>query len=143
MSVRQISIFLENRRGRLLAVTECLGKHKINIQALSVADTSEFGILRMIVSHPEEALKVLKENDFTVNLSAVIAVEVPDVPGGFNSILTLLQAADVNVEYAYAFCGGNGKSAFIVFRVDNQEAAVEALDNSGIKTLEEADLGKL
>lgn len=136
MGVKQISIFLENKQGRLLAVTECLGKHNINIRALTVADTSDFGILRMIVSNPDEALKVLKENDFTASINEVTVIEVPDIPGGFNSVLQLLSDAKVNVEYTYAFCKGNGGNVLIVFRVNDQEGAAEVLKKAGIKTID-------
>lgn len=139
MGVKQISVFLENRKGRLLAVTECLGANGINMRALSLADTSDFGILRMIVNDPEAAITALKGCHFTVSSHEVIAVQVPDTPGGFNSVLKVMGKANVNVEYSYAFCQGDGAYALVVFRVDDQEAAEAALEEAGIKMLDGAE----
>ncbi len=140
MAVKQISIFVENKKGRLLAVTDCLGNKNINIRALSVADTSDYGILRLIVNNPEAAEAALKECGFTVSVNQVIAVEVPDIPGGFSSILRNMDKAGVNVEYSYAFHRGRGANALIVFRVDNQEAAAAALNEGGVRVLEDEEV---
>ena len=109
MKVEQISIFLENKAGRLAEVTRILGKGGINIRALSLADTSDFGILRLIVNDHEKAKQILKDNGFTVGRTEVIAVEVEDRPGGLNSILEILFKANINVEYMYAFVQQSGQ----------------------------------
>ena len=103
MKAEQISVFLENKSGRLAEVMRVLGAAQVNIRALSIADTSDFGILRIIVNDKEKALDVLKANNFTVSKTDVVAVEVPDSPGGLSKILDLLEAQKVNVEYMYAF----------------------------------------
>ncbi len=140
MSVKQISVFLENRKGRLLAVTQCLKEHHINIRALSLADTSDFGILRLIVDRPDEALTTLKEAGFTVSSNRVIAIQVPDIPGGLNQVLQGFAEAQVNLEYAYAFCNSNQEFALYLFRVDKEEAAISQLKKMGIRALEEDEV---
>ncbi len=127
MKVEQISIFLENKAGRLAEVTRVLAESGVNIRALSLADTSDFGILRLIVTDIERAKAVLKENDFTVGRTTVVAVEVPDAPGGLHSILGLLSSNGVNVEYMYAFVHQTGESAVLIFRFDRTDQAIELL----------------
>ncbi|MCD6526371.1 MAG: ACT domain-containing protein [Desulfuromonas sp.] len=136
MKVEQISIFIENKSGRLAEVTQALGDSGINIRALSLADTSDFGILRLIVDKTDQAKQSLKERGFTVNKTEVVAVEVPDCPAGLAGILKVLDAGNVNVEYMYAFverCGGN---AVIIFRFDDPEAAIKVLTENNIHVLE-------
>ncbi|MDA3902558.1 MAG: ACT domain-containing protein [Desulfuromusa sp.] len=135
MKVEQISIFIENKSGRLAEITAILGKAGINIRALSLADTSDFGILRLIVDDSEKALKVLKEQRFTVSITNVIGVAVPDTPGGLTSILQILDNNSVNVEYMYAFVERSGDNAVIIFRFDNIDEAIAALTKNGIKIL--------
>ncbi len=135
MKVEQISIFIENKSGRLAEVTGVLGKTGINIRALSLADTSDFGILRLIVDDSQKALKVLKEQRFTVSITEVIGIEVPDSPGGLTSILQLLDQHNVNVEYMYAFAERVGNNAIIIFRFDNVDEAISALSSHGVKIL--------
>ena len=132
MKVEQISIFLENRAGRLEEVTRILAENQISIRALSLADTSDFGILRLIVSDHEKAKKALKENGFTVGRTSVVAVEVDDQPGGLNAILQILSAGGVNVEYMYAFVQQSSKTAIIVFRFDKTDQAIELLQQKGL-----------
>ncbi|MFP5239341.1 MAG: ACT domain-containing protein [Acidobacteriota bacterium] len=132
MKVEQISIFLENRAGRLEEVTRILAENKISIRALSLADTSDFGILRLIVSDHEKAKKALKENGFTVGRTSVVAVEVDDQPGGLNAILQILSGGGVNVEYMYAFVQQSSKTAIIVFRFDKTDQAIELLQQKGL-----------
>ena len=127
VKVEQLSIFIENKSGRLAEITRILGDAGINIRALSLADTSDFGILRLIVDNVETARTVLKERGFTVNKTEVVAVEVPDRPGGLSTILQALDREKTNVEYMYAFverCGGN---AVIIFRFDDTDRAIEVL----------------
>ena len=136
MKVEQISIFIENKSGRLAEITRILGEAGINIRALSLADTSDFGILRLIVNDCTKANSVLKESGFTVSKTEVVAVEVPDSPGGLSAILQTLDREAINVEYMYAFverCGGN---AVIIFRFDETDKAIVALKAHNFNMLE-------
>jgi hypothetical protein len=136
MKVEQISIFIENKSGRLAEITRILGEADINIRALSLADTSDFGILRLIVNDGQKAGAVLKEKGFTVNMTEVVAVEVPDCPGGLSAILQTLDREAINVEYMYAFverCGGN---AVIIFRFDETDKAIAVLKSNNFNILE-------
>ena len=126
--VKQISVFIENRSGRLRDVTEALGKNNINIRALSLADTSDFGILRLIVDKPDYALEVLKKALFTLSETDVIAVEVSDKPGGLAEVLAVLGDAGINVEYMYAFVEKSSGNAVMIFRIEDIEKAVTALE---------------
>lgn len=135
MKVEQISIFIENKSGRLAEVTRVLGEAGVNIRALSLADTSDFGILRLIVNKTDEAKAVLKSKGFTVNKTDVVAVEVPDRPLGLNSILEILDQGKVNVEYMYAFVERCGENAVIIFRFDNTDDAIQVLTQGGITIL--------
>jgi len=132
MKADQLSIFLENRAGRLAEVTKTLSDSDINIRALSLADTSDFGILRLIVSDFEKARQMLKEQGFTVGRTSVVAVEVPDRPGGLHDLLELFGQNGINVEYMYAFVQQSGKNAVIIFRFDRTEQAIELLQANGI-----------
>ncbi len=136
MRVEQISVFLENKAGRLSEVTRILSEAGVNIRALSLADTSDFGILRLIVNDNDKAKEALKENGFTVGRTDVVAVEVGDHPGGLHRILEVLYQANVNVEYMYAFVQQSGDHAVIIFRFDNLEEAVKILTESGIKVID-------
>ena len=138
MRVEQISVFLENRTGRLAEVASILSQAGINIRALTVADTSDFGLLRMIVSDTEKARRVLKENGFTIGKHDVVAVEVVDQPGGLYHILDLLSRVGVNVEYMYAFVERCGENAVIIFRFDNTDEAIQVLTKGGVHILEGA-----
>jgi hypothetical protein len=128
MRVEQIAVFLENKSGRLAEITAVLAQKNINIRALSVADTADFGILRLIVDKVDEAKKVLRENGFTVGKTNVIAVEVPDRAGGLASVLKTIEHAGINVEYMYAFVNKSGENAVLIFRFDNMDGAIEALN---------------
>lgn len=135
MKVEQISIFLENKSGRLAEVAEVLAGAGLNVRALSLADTADFGILRIIVNDTEKAKQVLKENGFTVGKTEVVAIEVPDRPGGLAGILNALKGAGINVEYMYAFVQKSGENAIIIFRFDEVENAISALQKAGIRIL--------
>ncbi|MHB8170140.1 MAG: ACT domain-containing protein [Thermincolia bacterium] len=143
MRVKQISLFLENKSGRLAEVTQLLGKNNINIRALSIADTTDFGILRLIVSSPEQAFAVLKDGGFTVSMTDVIAVEVDDQPGGLGAVLQVLQDVGVNIEYLYAFLEKSSNDALVVFRVEQVDEAIKALQDKGIKTVKGEDVYSL
>ncbi len=135
MKVKQISIFIENKSGRLAEVARVLGDKGVNIRALSLADTSDFGILRLLVDDTDIALATLKEGGFTVNKTDVVAVEVPDQPGGLCKILQVLDKAQVNVEYMYAFVERNAGNAVIIFRFDEIDSAIDTLQGKGINIL--------
>lgn len=135
MKLKQISIFLENRAGRLAEVTRVLGEKDINIRALSLADTSDFGILRLIVNQPDEAYSELKANGFAVTTTDVIAVEIEDCPGGLASVLGVLEGQSINVEYMYAFVEKATDRAVVVFRFENVNAAIDALHKGGVSVL--------
>ncbi len=139
MKVKQISVFLENRHGRLAEVTKVLGEHNLNIRALSLADTADFGVLRMIIDHPDQAYMVLKEQHYTVRESDVVALEVADQPGGLSGVLETLNEHDVNVEYLYAFPERESMDkAIMIFKFDNADNAVEVLQKSKINMMEPA-----
>ncbi len=133
--VEQISVFLENKAGRLAEVTRILSEARINIRALSLADTSDFGILRLIVNDNEKAKSELKAHGFTVGKTDVVAVEVSDQPGGLHHILRILQKANVNVEYMYAFVQQSGEDAVLIFRFDNLDEALRVLKENGVKII--------
>lgn len=135
MKVEQISIFLENKSGRLAEVTEILSRAGINIRSLSLADTADFGILRLIVDRTDQANKVLKENGFTVAKTEVIAIQVPDVPGGLAKILSVIDGAGINVEYMYAFIHRSGDDAIVIFRFDGIDKAIGVLLAAGVRVL--------
>jgi len=136
MNVKQISVFLENKSGRLASVTRILAANEINIRALSIADTADFGILRIVVDNPEKASRILKENGFVATETAVIAVEVPDRPGGLAEVLAFLEKAEINIEYLYSFVEKPKKDALIMFRVDNPIKATDILQRNGVVVVE-------
>ncbi|MFW6414687.1 MAG: ACT domain-containing protein [Thermodesulfobacteriota bacterium] len=140
MKVEQISVFLENRTGRLSDVTKTLQQNDINIRALSLADTSDFGILRLIVSDNEKAKNSLKEAGFTVGRTTVVPVEVEDQPGGLHKILEILSSNGINVEYMYAFVQQSGQNAVLIFRFDRTDQAIELLQNNNVKVLKGEEL---
>ncbi|NLJ76079.1 MAG: ACT domain-containing protein [Peptococcaceae bacterium] len=143
MKVKQISVFLENKSGRLAQVAMLLGEKGINIRALSIADTADFGILRLIVNDPDHTYQVLKEAGFTVAFTDVIAVEVTDEPGGLAQILQLLDRAGVNIEYLYAFVQKASNDALVVFRVEKLEEAVMVLQENGVRVMTDSDVYQL
>ena len=136
MKVEQISVFLENKPGALAEVTRILGDAGVNIRALSLADTKDFGIMRLIVNDNEKAKAVLGAKGFTVRKTEVVAVEVPDRPGGLADILKVLSDSGTNVEYLYAFVQQSGSNAIIIFRFDETDKAIEVLTKKGVKILE-------
>ncbi len=135
--VKQLSIFLENRKGRLLEVTETLKDAGINIRALAMAESAEFGILRLVVNNPEKARTALSSGGFTVAEQEVFAVEVNDEPGSFHKVVKILAGEDINVDYTYAFVGDSSR-AVLVFKVSEGalEKAVDALESQGVKLVE-------
>jgi hypothetical protein len=143
MNVEQISIFLENKSGRLAEVTSVLSEAGINVRALYLADTADFGILRLIVSDTAKAHQVLKENGFTVEKTKVVAIEVQDSPGGLAKILNVIKAEGINVEYMYAFVEKSGENAIVIFRFDELDKSVDILRQAGIRILGGEELSAL
>lgn len=135
MFVKQLSVFIENREGRLEEVAEVLKQENINIASLSLADTSEYGVLRMIVSDPEKGKQVLKENGFSAMLTDVIAVRLPHEVGMLQKLLKVLYSADLNIEYMYALATGKDNASMIV-KTSNAEAAVKVLEENKMQVFE-------
>jgi hypothetical protein len=134
MTIDQISVFVENEPGRLAGITELLADAGVDIRALSIADTADFGILRIIVSEPVVALETLKAAGIAVSVTQVLAVAIEDVPGSLAKALRILSDAGVSVEYAYAFITRNADIAYVIFRVEDTGKATEIFANHGIKT---------
>lgn len=144
MSIKQISVFLENKPGALYAMTGVLAQNKIDMRAFSLAETSDFGIARVIVDDVYKTATVLKDAGFVSNVTPVLGVAIPDVPGGLNKVLQILTDAKVNVEYMYAFLGGrDAEHAYMIFRVEDNAAASAALAARGIQVLEQEEIDKL
>ena len=141
MQIRQISIFLENKPGQLSRICRDLADAGIDIAALSLADTSDFGIVRMIVDDYEKATRTLSEKGSVVNVAGVVAVRVPDAPGGMAGVMEVLDSVGVNIEYSYAMCGGASEgNAILFFRFGDNEKAEAALQKAGYAMLAEGDL---
>jgi hypothetical protein len=141
MIIHQLSVFLENKSGRLTEVLESLGEEGIRITALSVADTSEFGILRMIVSDPAKAREVLKSRQFTVNITDVISIMAPSEAKYYAMVLKVLSDRDISIEYTYAF--SVGEKSVIILRCSNSEDAIKALKDHEMELIKASDLYKL
>src|SRR5690554_486618 len=135
MVVKQISVFLENKSGRLAEVTKTLGDKGIDIRALYIADTTEYGILRMIVDKPEQALDALTERGFTVSSTSVIAIAIEDHPGTLDQALETLSEGSISVDYLYAFVGRSSTDAIVIIRVENPQLALDKLEQTGIRVL--------
>lgn len=140
MTIKQISVFLENKSGRLLDVTRTLGEAGVNIRALCVADTSDFAVARLIVDDPEKAHTVLKGKGFTVKETAAVAVEVGDNPGGLADVLKPLVEQEMNIEYLYCFLGKSGKNAIVILRVEEAEQGIGALKAAGFRVVPPEEL---
>ena len=144
MYITQISIFVENKEGKLKEITEVLFTANINIRAMSLADTTDFGILRLIVSEPERAIATLKAAGFTVTKTEVLGVALNDSPGGLNAVLSALADNGIALEYAYAFTAHlNDETAFVVLRVEDNQKAANALSGQGIHVLSDREVEKI
>ena len=144
MSVRQISVFLENKPGMLCAMTQVLAREKIDMRALSLAETKDFGIVRIIVDDVYKATTVLKDEGYVHSVTPVVGVAIPDVPGGLSQVLQVLGEAGVNVEYMYAFLGGRDVDhAYMILRVQDEQAAEAALGARGIRCVGQDELSTL
>ena len=140
MFIKQLSIFVENKPGRLAEITSVLEKNNIDIRALSIADTKDFGILRLIVNNPNVAESALKQAGYTVSLTQVIAIGISDKPGGLAKAMSVLYSNHIIVEYMYAFLSKSDDTAFVILRVENNEKAIEVLQNSGLQILESSSI---
>ena len=143
MAIKQLTVFVPNRKGTIVAVTDVLAKNNINMRALSIAETEDFGILRLIVNDEKAAEKVLEEQGYLIKVVDVVGVKIGDEPGKLTEALNVLDKADINVEYLYAFMARTEKHAYVVLRVENNEKAEIALVNEGFKLITEADINKL
>ena len=138
MTVKQLSVFVENRPGRLSAITRLLGDANINIRAMSIADTKDFGILRLIVDDAYSAAGVLKDADYVASLTQVLAFQIPDTPGGLSQLLSHFSDAKVNVEYMYSSLSKEASQAYMIFRVHHTEKSEGLLKAKGLKAIDDA-----
>ncbi len=143
MAIRQLTVFVENKQGAVVSITETLSAHNINIRALSIAETQDFGILRLIVNDEETAEKILKDEGYLIKITDVVGVKIGDAPGKLSSALKALDENKINIEYLYAFMARTEKHAYVVIRVENNDAAENALRSAGFKIVTESDVDKL
>ena len=143
MAIKQLTVFVQNKKGTVVEVTDILSKNNINLRALSIAETQDFGILRMIVNDEKAAEKVLAENGYIIKVIDVVGVKIGDAPGKLTEALSVLDKEDINVEYMYAFMARTEKHAYVVLRVEDNGVAETALTNAGFKMISDADINKL
>ena len=143
MAIKQLTVFVQNQKGTVVSVTDILSKNKINLRALSIAETQDFGILRLIVNDNDEALRVLQSGGFLVQATDVIAVKISDTPGKLSSALHALNVHGINVEYLYAFITRTARHAYVVLRVTDNDAASAVLEEAGFHMVSEEDIKKL
>ena len=143
MSLKQLTVFVENKQGKLVAITDTLAKNEVNIRALSIADTEDFGILRLIVTDYDKAYATLTEAGFLVKGTQVVGVKIGDEPGKLSMALDVLDKAGINMEYLYAFMARTEKHAYVVLRVADNEHAENALEGAGFHLISDADVNKL
>lgn len=143
MAIKQITVFVENRQGSLVSITRALSDNNVNIRALSIADTKDFGILRLIVNDEASAEKTLKENGYLIKVTDVVGVKIGDAPGKLTAALDVLDKAGINMEYLYAFMARTEKHAYVVLRVEDNDAAEAALETAGFHLVSDADICKL
>ena len=143
MQIQQLSVFIENKPGRLAEITEVLANADVDIRAISVADTSDFGILRVIVDRPKEAVIALREHGMTVSLTNVLAVGIPDEKGSFSKVIRILADAGIDVEYIYAFVSRDKDKAYVIIRTEKSTRAAEVLVQSGVEILTEEALNNM
>ena len=143
MAIKQLTVFVQNKKGTVVSVTEILANNNINLRALSIAETQDFGILRLIVNDETAAEKVLKENGYLIKVIDVVGVKIGDEPGELTAALGVLDRANVNVEYLYAFMARTEKHAYVVLRVEDNAVAEAVLTDAGFHMISEADINKL
>ncbi len=143
MSIKQLTIFVENKQGTLVDITDTLARHNVNIRALSIADTQDFGILRLIVNDNDTALKTLADEGYLIKITDVVGVKIGDAPGKLSTALKVLDDNDINMEYLYAFMARTEKHAYVVLRVADNAAAEAALEAAGFHLITDPDIAKL
>ena len=143
MAIKQLTVFVQNKKGSLVSVTDILAKNDINIRALSIAETEEFGILRLIVNDEKAAEKVLLDQGYLIKTVDVVGVKIGDAPGKLTSALDVLDRANINIEYLYAFMARTERHAYVVVRVEDNDAAENVLENAGFHIITPADINKL
>ena len=143
MAIKQLTVFVENRQGTLVTVTDTLSKHNINLRALSIAETQDFGILRLIVDDEETAQKVLAQEGYLIKITDVVGVKIGDAPGKLSEALHIIADNNINIDYLYAFMARTEKHAYVVIRVEDNEAAEKALEDAGFHIITNADINKL
>ncbi len=143
MAIKQLTVFIQNKKGTVVSVTDILARNNINLRALSIAETQDIGILRLIVNDEKAAEKVLAENGYLIKVLDVVGVKIGDAPGKLTAALDVLDKADINVEYLYAFMARTEKHAYVVLRVEDNAVAEAALVDAGFKMISEADINKL
>lgn len=143
MAIKQLTVFVQNKKGTVVSVTDILAKNDINIRALSIAETEEFGILRLIVDNEPAATKILEENGYLIKTIDVVGVKIGDKPGALTAALNVLDKANINVEYLYAFMARTEKHAYVVLRVEDNDAVESALESAGLHLISNEDIYKL
>ena len=143
MAIKQLTVFVQNKKGTVVSVTEILSKNNINLRALSIAETQDFGILRLIVNDEKLAERVLAEQGYIIKVIDVVGVKIGDEPGKLSEALSVLDKEDINVEYMYAFMARTEKHAYVVLRVEDNAVAENALVGAGFKMISDADINKL
>ena len=143
MAIRQLTVFLQNEKGSVVTVTDILAKNNINLRALSIAETREFGILRLIVNDTDAAEKILANEGYLIKTVEVVGVKIGDEPGDLTAALDVLDKTDINVEYLYAFMARTEKHAYVVLRVEDNSVAEKALTDAGIALIKDSDIQKL
>lgn len=143
MAIKQLTVFVQNKKGSVATVTDILSRNNVNLRALSIAETQDLGILRLIVNDEKTAEAVLAENGYLIKVIDVVGVKIGDAPGKLTAALDVLDKADINVEYLYAFMARTEKHAYVVLRVENNDTAEAALTGAGFKMISEADINKL
>ena len=143
MAIKQLTVFVENKHGTLVTVTDILSKHNINLRALYIAETQDFGILRLIVNDEETAEKVLAQEGYLIKITDVVGVKIGDAPGKLSEALHIIADNDINIDYLYAFMARTEKHAYVVIRVEDNQAAEKALEDAGFHIITNADINKL
>ena len=143
MAIRQLTIFVQNRQGAIVSITEALAVNQVNIRALSIAETEDFGILRLIVNDEETAQKTLSDAGYLIKVTEVVGVKIGDAPGKLTGALEVLDKAGINLEYLYAFMARTEKHAYVVLRVEDNAVAEAALEAAGYHLITDADICKL
>lgn len=143
MAIKQLTVFVENKQGAMVSITETLAENNVNLRALSIAETEDFGILRLIVNDEETAMKTLSEKGYLIKATDVVGVKIGDAPGKLSAALDVLDKAEINVEYLYAFMARTEKHAYVVLRVEDNDVAEKALEDAGFHLITDADINKL